>query len=146
MLSFCVVATGFTVWTFSFTICILSQSVKDTNKKESTLVGCIPPAYQPYVFWWPAIGISTGRWGRGLGIQREWGSYPRIILRTHPLGYLPPPRYLPPPPRYSPVDRMTDACENINFPQLLLWAVMMRLFERNYRNFPVPSKTFLFCS
>ena len=31
---------------------------------------------------------------------------------------------------YTPVDRMTDACENITFPQLLLWTVKKQNFMK----------------
>ena len=44
---------------------------------------------------------------------------------AHPLATYPPAMHDPRHAR-SPVDRMTDACENITFPQLLLRAVIMR--------------------
>ena len=34
-----------------------------------------------------------------------------------------------------PMNRMTDACENIAFPQLQLRAAMMQFFKTNYVNF-----------
>ena len=30
------------------------------EKQDSTPVGCVPPACQPYVFRWPPLGVSTG--------------------------------------------------------------------------------------
>ena len=57
------------------------------KKQESILVECIPPACQPYLFWWP-LGVGTSR---GIGIRE---------IPT-PLGYLLPtgipafPGYLP---------------------------------------------------
>ena len=33
-------------------------------QRESILVGCVPPACQPYVFRWPPLNISMG-WGIG---------------------------------------------------------------------------------
>ena len=37
--------------------------------QDSTPVGCIPPACQPYVFQWPPLDVSTGGRGGGLGPQ-----------------------------------------------------------------------------
>ena len=28
--------------------------------QESIPVGCVPPACQPYMFWWPPLGVSSG--------------------------------------------------------------------------------------
>ena len=44
------------------------------SKQESIPVGCVPPACQPDMFWWPPLGVRTG--GGWLGIQ---GSYPPRI-------------------------------------------------------------------
>ena len=30
--------------------------------QESIPVGCVPPACQPYMFWWPPLGVSSGGW------------------------------------------------------------------------------------
>ena len=55
-------------------------------KQESIPVECIPPACQPYVFWWPPLGVSTS--GR---------------VATHPPVTSTPPRYPTPPLRtYTP--------------------------------------------
>ena len=109
------------------------------------------------VFWWPSLGVSTGRWTEGVRYPEGVGQVSQGglgILGTHPPDIPTPsgvpnpnPPTHPPPPAIStpfPVDRMTDACENVNSPQLLSRAVMMRLFKGNYRNFSVSSKTFLF--
>ena len=30
------------------------------SQQDSIPVGYVPPAYQPYVFWWPPLAVSTG--------------------------------------------------------------------------------------
>ena len=50
------------------------------SKWESILVGCVPPARQPYVVPWPPLAVSTGVEGRGEVLK--WTSeYP--LPRTH---------------------------------------------------------------
>ena len=39
-------------------------SVKYLSKQESIPVGCVPPACQLNVLWWPPLGVST----QGVGI------------------------------------------------------------------------------
>ena len=43
---------------------VIATVVKRTVSHVNTLipVGCIPPACQPYMFWWLPLGISTGGW------------------------------------------------------------------------------------
>ena len=133
------------------------------TRQESIAVGCVPPACQPYMFWWLPLGVSTSGWvgilgegilGRGY-VSQVWYPLPRIPTSPGipPLGYLPPQDtyptgylqslvYLPPgiptnedisppplwntypPPTPIPMDSMTDARENITFPQLLLRVVI----------------------
>ena len=120
---------------------------KHKVQQESIPVGCVPPTYQPYVLWWPPIGVSTGggeyprtyvQWG-GVGIPWDLG-YPPLYIHTSPPGHAhsldtPTPWTRPPPGHahsllvthgghhwrhthpLSP-NRMTGACENITFPQL----------------------------
>ena len=55
-------------------------------------------------------------------------THTRLTMHTPchvcPLPHMPPLLWMPPLPCTSPLDRMTDACENIIFPQLLLRAVI----------------------
>ena len=111
-------------------------------KQEIILVGCVPPAYQPYVFWWPPLGVGSrgdgylrfhvqewvppaGTMSVGGWVPSPWAYTRPLDIRTHPLGYspsdIPTPSDTPPPRTYPPhVDRLTDTCENITFPRLQL--------------------------
>ena len=48
--------------------------------QDSIQVGCVPPACQPYVFWWPPLGVGPGG-----------GRYPRSQVPgggTHPQSHV----------------------------------------------------------
>ena len=63
--------------------------------QESIPVGCVPPACQPYIFWWPPLGVSTRV------VSTNTWQVPclegRVIVSTHPRGTLHP--WAPPPRR-----------------------------------------------
>ena len=63
---------------------------------ESIPVGCVLPAYQPYLFWWLPLGVGTGG---------------RIGIPTPSRDTYPPRRDLTPgipsPPAPTPADRQT---------------------------------------
>ena len=80
-------------------------------QQESIPVGCLPPAS------WPLCPGVRVRRGGGERVWDPWGecvSPGRCVSRgcTYPLPW---------------TEGMTHACENITFPQLLLWAVKMDL-------------------
>ena len=67
--------------------CLSSLSVWDSSnlsnlsnmsccscKQESIPLGCVAPACQPYVFWWPLLGGNTSGWGDGGYIHPPWYS------------------------------------------------------------------------
>ena len=87
------------------------------TRQESIAVGCVPPACQPYMFWWLPLGVSTSGWlgilGEGIlggGMYSQvWYPPPRIPTSpgipapgiptpsdTYPTGYLQSLVYLPP--------------------------------------------------
>ena len=39
-------------------------------KQDSIPVGCVPPACQPYVFWWPPLDVSKGAGGVGHQVDK----------------------------------------------------------------------------
>ena len=104
------------------------------SHQECIPLGCIPSA---------VVAISGGCLSRGVS---AWTCLPRGSVC---LGVCTPP----------PVDRMTDSCENITFPQLLLWTVMIlckssaicverfRLnLSHNFRRFSRSSTNFSSCT
>ena len=47
-------------------MCIKQVFMDSINTEQDSIpVGCIPPASQPYVFWWSLLDVSTGGWGEG---------------------------------------------------------------------------------
>ena len=121
-----------------FCIYYSQENGKHSNKQECIPVGCVPSAA---VAVSPATHASTGHTCHPL---------PHMPPTTHAPYHTCPPPHMPPchactlchttpftmhgplchagPPfatHAPPMDRMTDTCENITFPQLLLQTVMM---------------------
>ena len=108
--------------------------------------------------WWPPLGVSSSEVGThplAGPISGGWVLTPSGILIPYPWTYSPP-TGIPNPPldiltptiltpslwdnplkhtHLLPVDRMTDICENITFPQILLRAVIF--FEITSGNIPL---------
>ena len=68
-------------------------SVKYLSKQESIPVGCVPPACQLNVLWWPPLGVST----QGVGIpgpmsRGRWIYIPTPTPQTYQF------------PRHTPLD------------------------------------------
>ena len=107
----------------------IQESLTGAKMKVYIQVGCVPPACWPYfvavsVSWTglPSIGAVGGRsafFGRVCLLR---GSLSRGIVGLH-----------------TPVNRMTDACENITFPILRMWAV------KNYFGFGTCLRLPSFC-
>ena len=88
-------------------------------EQECIPVGCVPPASMVM----STGGVYPGGWGsggclpRGVGVQEEclpiWGVHaPSWSIAMHAGIHT------------DPVNRMTDRCKNITFPQLRLWAII----------------------
>ena len=107
------------------------------KQQESIPVGCILPACQPYVFWWPPLDVRTGE---GVGPQENKfeplssddhhmpvaGEKVRCLVsggRVGPNASWVMVTWGPQPP----LNRMRDTCENITFPQLRWRAVKIDL-------------------
>ena len=61
--------------------------LEHSRKQDSIPVGCIPSACQPYMLWWPPLGVSTG--AEGIPDPMSEG----VSIRTHSLS--PPPSGVP---------------------------------------------------
>ena len=70
------------------TILIGYRLQNNTNKQERILVGCVTPACQPYMLWWPLLGVST-RVG-GYPRYHVWGvgGYTYLSSYSPPSGIL----------------------------------------------------------
>ena len=99
-------------------------------KPDSIPLGCIPPAWKPYVFQFqlPPLDITWGGWvgdyhhqmSTAMGLVSQRG-----VWRG---GYLPIPWcmwYATPP------NRLTKTCENITFHQLRWWVIIILLSSVN---------------
>ena len=93
---------------------------KEYTKQECIPVGCVPYTCQPSM-WWSPLGVRS----------RRVGTYP-LDIPAPPVGTwdqrypLDMGQEMPThPPLWT--EWLTDACENINFPQLLLRSVMSDL-------------------
>ena len=76
----------------------LGTTFSNLDLPQNIPVGCIPPACQPHLFWWPPVGVSTDG-GVCRYLEGEVG-IPTLSLR-----------YLPPESTWdlsTSMDRMAD--------------------------------------
>ena len=105
--------------------CWILRDLKTQMLQESIPVGGLPPTCQPYVFWWPSLGVSTS--GGTSGPMSRVGGY---------LGYPPPleiptnPRTYPPPPEHTHPLLVT--------PSGHLWRHTHSLTDRHLKNITFP--------
>ena len=89
----------------------MMKTSKPTIIQDCIPVGCIPPACSPFL---PACAVQGDAGSPGgcllRGVSASGGGVSQHALRHTPL----------------PVNRITDSCKNITFPQLRLWAVTRR--------------------
>ena len=80
------------------------------TKQERIQVGCLPPACQLYVFWWPPLGVSAGRGypsSHGVPIPQTYP--PPLDIPLFPPWTYPPPEHASTPWTYlHPLDIPTS--------------------------------------
>ena len=64
-------------------MCIKQVFMDSINTEQDSIpVGCIPPASQPYVFWWSLLDVSTGGWGGG-GVGPQVNKFEQVSSDDH---------------------------------------------------------------
>ena len=87
-------------------------------------MGCLPSTCQLYMFQWPPVDITTAG-GRGV-LGPKVNKFEQVSNDDHQMSVVQVPMFqcIMGNGHPLPLNRMTDSCENIAFPQLRLRAVI----------------------